>query len=75
MVVFVAGYDMAPQAHAVTQAFSPSARSAFSAPSSSSARQQQRRQQQHEEEASGAAEQDGDRLSLPFFDFLGVGST
>uniref|UniRef100_N1QVE7 Uncharacterized protein n=1 Tax=Aegilops tauschii TaxID=37682 RepID=N1QVE7_AEGTA len=62
------GYDMAPQAHAVTQAFSPSARSAFSAPSSSSARQQQRRQQQHEE-------QDGDKLSLPFFDFLGVGST
>ncbi|VAH76088.1 unnamed protein product [Triticum turgidum subsp. durum] len=59
------GYDMAPQAHAVTQAFSPSARSAFSAPSSSSARRQQ---QQHEEE-------DGDKLSLPFFDFLGVGST
>uniref|UniRef100_A0A453EQI6 Transcription factor MYB44 n=1 Tax=Aegilops tauschii subsp. strangulata TaxID=200361 RepID=A0A453EQI6_AEGTS len=40
MMVFGAGYDMAPQAHAVTQAFSPSARSAFSAPSSSSARQQ-----------------------------------
>ncbi|XP_048567901.1 transcription factor CSA-like [Triticum urartu] len=63
------GYDMAPQAHAVTQAFSPSARSAFSAPSSSSARQQQRRQQQQHEE------EDGDKLSLPFFDFLGVGST
>nr|BAK08366.1 predicted protein [Hordeum vulgare subsp. vulgare] len=69
------GYDMSPQAHAVAQAFAASPRSAFSAPSSSSARQQQRRQQQYEEEASGAAGQDGDKLSVPFFDFLGVGST
>uniref|UniRef100_A0ACD5W058 Uncharacterized protein n=1 Tax=Avena sativa TaxID=4498 RepID=A0ACD5W058_AVESA len=57
------GYDMAPHPHA---AFAPSPRSAFSAPSSSWARQQQQ---------AGGADQDGDKPSVPFFDFLGVGAT
>ncbi|KAM0858517.1 hypothetical protein ACQ4PT_047787 [Festuca glaucescens] len=56
------GYDMAPQPQAAPQPFAPSARSAFSVPSPSSARQQQRQD---------AADQPG----VPFFDFLGVGST
>ena len=65
LVVFsAAGYDMAPR----PQAFAPSPRSAFSAPSSSSAARQ--------DAATGAADQDGDnKLSVPFIDFLGVGST
>uniref|UniRef100_A0ACD5VS61 Uncharacterized protein n=1 Tax=Avena sativa TaxID=4498 RepID=A0ACD5VS61_AVESA len=61
------GYDMAPQPQA---AFAPSPRSAFSAPSFSSARQQQR-----QDATTGAADQDGDKPSVPFFDFLGVGAT
>jgi hypothetical protein len=67
MVLSAAGYDMAPQPQVAPQPFAPSPRSAFSAPSSSSARQQQQRQD--------AADQDGDKPSVPFFDFLGVGST
>jgi hypothetical protein len=67
VLVSAAGYDMAPQPQAAPQPFAPSPRSAFSAPSSSSARQQQQRQD--------AADQDGDKPTVPFFDFLGVGST
>jgi myb proto-oncogene protein len=68
-VVSPAGYDVAPQPQPATQAFAPSPRSAFSAPSSSPARRQQR------QDAPVSADQDGDKPSVPFFDFLGVGST